>query len=77
MTNCHYTKPANQCGGAEWVIAFMCDHCEANNTMEVCDQHYHTVYMDETMRLSCGNCQGTLSWMSERIDHTAQTEVIN
>jgi hypothetical protein len=75
--SCKYTKPAEQCAEAEWVVAMLCDHCEADGTMEVCDHHYHKVYINTEVRLACGNCQGTLSYISERIDHSAQAEVIN
>lgn len=74
---CKYTKPVHQCGEAEWVVALLCDKCEATGVMEVCDHHYHTVYLDESIRLACNMCQGTISYITERVDHSAQSEVIN
>lgn len=75
--SCKYTKPDNQCAPAEWVVAMLCDRCGSDGTMEVCDHHYHKVYMNTEVRLACGICQGTLSYVSERIDHAATSEVIN
>jgi hypothetical protein len=75
--SCRYTKPDKQCASAEWVIAFLCDKCEADGTADVCDQHYHRVYTNPDIRLACGDCHGTLSFVAERLDHGAAEEVIN
>lgn len=75
--SCKYTKPAAQCAYAEWVVAMLCDRCESTGTLECCDHHYHKVFLNTEVRLACGNCQGTLSYIAERVDHSAQAEVIN
>ena len=75
--SCKYTKPAAQCGHAEWVVVFLCDRCEATGNSEVCDAHYHKIFENPEVRLACGDCQGTLSYAAERIDHGAASEVIN
>lgn len=75
--SCKYTKPAAQCGYAEWVIAFLCDRCMADGTSEVCNAHYRKVFENPEVRLACGTCQGTLSYVAERLDHDASSEVIN
>lgn len=75
--SCNYTKPAYQCGQPVWVVALICDKCEATGTLEVCDHHYHTIYVSDTIRLACEKCQGTVSYIAERLDHSEQSEVIN
>lgn len=75
--SCNYTKPDRQCGYGEWVIALLCDKCEGMGTMDVCDQHYHLVYLNTDIRLACEKCQGTISYIAERIDRSAESEVIN
>jgi hypothetical protein len=75
--SCKYTKPDKQCGYAVWVIALLCDRCEGDATVELCDVHYNYVWVNTDTRLACSDCQGTISYIAERIDHSVQSEVIN
>jgi hypothetical protein len=82
---CEYHKPGavtiNEpgiiCKPVEWVVAYLCNRCDANGTADLCERHYRRVYDNPAARrLGCSTCQGTISWVGERLDQTAAAESI-
>lgn len=81
--SCKYFKkgtinePGVICQPVEWVVAYLCNRCEKNGTADLCDKHYNKVYNTPMApRLDCSACQGTISWVAERLDQTAAAESI-
>jgi hypothetical protein len=66
---CKYTHIDAICEHPEWVVAYMCDHCGAEGTAEVCSMHYqyYNDYMHGGMTLSCSDCRGNLSFVAQKI----------
>jgi hypothetical protein len=67
-----------RCEEVQWVVAYICDKCEGEGTADLCRYHYNIIYnAHDHPRLGCDRCQGTISWVSENLDHDTTAEAIN
>jgi hypothetical protein len=68
------------CENANWVIAWMCDRCDDENILEICDKHYKSRFIDiqgNTQKFNCPACQGDVSWVGKRMDGLIEDTRIN
>jgi hypothetical protein len=69
------------CENANWIVAWMCDRCDDQNVLEVCDQHYQGIFItreDGTpLKFGCPQCQGSVSWVARRMDNLIEDGLIN
>jgi hypothetical protein len=63
-----------------WVIAWMCNRCDDESVLEICDAHYKNTFIDvqgNTQKFNCPACQGDVSWVARRMDNLIEDARIN
>lgn len=66
-------------GEPTWVVAYQCDRCDADGTGEYCNYHYtrYQQYAQKKLILGCGDCHGTLSFVSRSLLNGSEESKIN
>jgi hypothetical protein len=64
----------------KWIIAWVCDRCGEEATLELCDDHYGANFINPEgtpQKFNCPECQGNVSWVARRMDNLIEDELIN
>jgi hypothetical protein len=65
---------------ANWVVAWMCDRCDNEAVLEICDKHYTDSFIDglgTPMKFGCPQCQGSVSWVARKMNSSIEDSLIN